>query len=179
MFCRFHPPVIPPDFEPFHKFTSPIGSLDKFAEPPPPQVPPPEDNSLRLLIEGFATLVARCGRLFEDLSKEKNRSNPLFSFLCGGNGHNYYIRKLWETKQRRTDQQSLVDFKSVSSDQKMTAESRGRMLGEKPLERSFNDSALAMKEVIHLQSNLSDTFTQPATVVNNLHFSFSSYLSDI
>lgn len=162
---RFQPPVIPPDFEPFHTFTSPVGSVDKFAEHTPLEVPPPEDNSLRLLIEGFATLVARCGRLFEDLSKDKNRSNPLFSFLSGGNGHNYYARKLWEAKQRSINQQSLVDFKSVSSDRKMTAESRGRLLGEKPLERSSNDSVLARTE-IHLQSNLSDTFTQPATVVD-------------
>lgn len=165
---RFHPPIIPPDFEPFHKFTTPIGSVDKFAESPPEEVPPPEDNSLRLLIDGFATLVARCGKLFEDISREKNRSNPLFSFLSGGNGHNYYARKLWEAKQRSINQKSLLDLKSVPSDRKMTSESRGRILGEKPLERSSKDLAASVtsKEVIHLQSNLSDTFTQPATVVD-------------
>lgn len=159
---RFSPPVIPPDFEPFHKFTSPLEPLDKFAGSPPPEVPSPEDNSLKVLIEGFATLVARCGKLFEDLSKEKNRSNPLFSFLSGGNGHQYYMRKLWEAKQK-SDKQGQVDN---SVDRKMTAESRGRILGEKPLERSTKDPTPALKDVIHLQSNLSETFTKPKSVVD-------------
>ena len=163
---RFYPPVIPPDFEPFHKFTSPPETVDKFAESPPPEFPPPEDNSLRLLIEGFATLVARCGKLFEDLSKEKNRSNPLFSFLSGGNGHQYYARKLWEARQKSVQPRQL----DTSFDRKMTAESRGRILGEKPLERSSNDSttAVAHKEIL-FQSNLSDTFTKPTSVVSSVY----------
>lgn len=114
-------------------------------------------------------MVARCGKLFEDLSKEKNKSNPLFSFLSGGNGHDYYARKLWEARQKNIDRPGQVDMKSMSSERKMTAESRGKILGEKPLERSSNNSTttVAHKEVIVLQSNLSDTFTKPTSAVSN------------
>lgn len=116
-------------------------------------------------------MVARCGRLFEDLSKEKNRSNPLFSFLSGGTGHQYYTRQLWEAKQK-TDQKRQVDIpfeqKMEAESRKMTAESRGRILGEKPLERSTNNSTMATvpKEVLQFQSNLSDNFTKPTSLVS-------------
>lgn len=166
---RFHPPVIPANFDSHHKFSSPLETASTVAELPPPEAPSPEDSSLRMLIDGFATLVTRCGKRFEDLSKEKNRSNPLFSFLYGGDGHNYYERKLWEEKQKNSNQVRLVeDFKSKSSVQNMTAESRGRILGEKQLERSSKESSssVAGKEVIHMQSNLSDTFTKPASLVS-------------
>ncbi|XP_008782424.2 G patch domain-containing protein TGH homolog [Phoenix dactylifera] len=166
---RFLPPVIPADFEPYHKFPTPLEMEDKLAELPPPEVPPPEDNNLRLSIEGLATLVARYGKHFEDLSKEKHRSNPLFSFLNGGNGHSYYARKLWEEKQKKVDQRRMEDVKSKSSVQTMTADSRGRILGEKPLERSSSgsSSSTAFKEVVHFQSNLSDTFTKPNSLVES------------
>lgn len=168
---RFHPPVIPANFDPHHKFSAPLETTSAVAELPPLEAPSPEDNSLRMLIDGFATLVVRCGKRFEDLSKEKNRSNPLFSFLTGGDGHNYYQRKLWEEKQKNSNQAQLVeDFKSKPSVQNITAESRGRILGEKQLERSSkeNSSSVAGKEVIHMQSNLSDTFTKPASLVSSV-----------
>ncbi|KAK6276040.1 hypothetical protein POUND7_005749 [Theobroma cacao] len=164
---RFDPPLIPKDFVPHHKFPGSLETLKKLDVPSPPVVPPPDDNNLKLLIEGVATLVARCGKLFEDLSRKKNQSNPLFSFLCGGNGHDYYARKLWEEHQKRGNQGKLsLDGKLSPSVQKMTAESRGKLLGEKPLERSLKEtpsSSVASGEFVQLQFNLSDTFTNPAS----------------
>eukprot|EP00268_Persea_americana_P032947 TRINITY_DN3259_c0_g1_i6.p1 TRINITY_DN3259_c0_g1~~TRINITY_DN3259_c0_g1_i6.p1 ORF type:complete len:530 (+),score=146.07 TRINITY_DN3259_c0_g1_i6:1542-3131(+) len=58
-------------------------------------------------------------------------------------------------------------MKSLPSMQQMTAESRGRILGERPLERSSKDSS-SSAEVNHLQYNLSDTFTKPASLVESL-----------
>lgn len=164
---RFDPPVIPPDFEPHHKFSAPLNIERKFDEPPPLDVSPPEDSSLRLLVEGFASLVARCGKLFEDLSREKNKYNPLFSFLSGGNGHDFYARKLWEAQQKHVGQKKQqVDMKSTMSMQKMTAESRGRILGERPLERTSKDSSSSVSstDVVHLQYNLKDTFMKPVSL---------------
>lgn len=118
----------------------------------------------------MATLVARCGKLFEDLSREKNQSNPLFAFLFGGDGHDYYARKLWEERQKRTDQNKQhLDAKLFQNAEKMTAESRGKILGEKPLERSIRDSATSAgsAEAVNLQYNLSDTFTKPASLVSS------------
>ncbi|GKU95063.1 hypothetical protein SLEP1_g8469 [Rubroshorea leprosula] len=162
---RFNPPVIPKDFVPHHKFPGPLETEKKLAISPCPEVPPPDDNNLKILIEGVATLVARCGRLFEDLSREKNQSNPLFSFLSGGNGREYYARKLWEEHQKRDDQTKLsLDGKLSPSMKKMTADSRGKLLGEKPLERSSRDissTSVTSGVSVNLQHDLSNTFTKP------------------
>lgn len=170
---RFDPPVVPKDFVPHHYFSGPLEVNSKLSEVPPPEVPPPLDNNLKVLIEGVATLVARCGKLFEDLSREKNKSNPLFSFLNGGNGHDYYVRKLWEERQKYNDKtKQQLDGKMTPSARKMTAESRGKILGEKPLERSSKDSNLSVNtadtvkkntaDTVNLQFHLADTFTKPA-----------------
>lgn len=164
---RFDPPVIQQNFVPHHKFAAPLESDNKAPNLPPPDVLPPEDNNLKILIEGLATLVARSGKLLEDLSREKNQFNPLFGFLNGGKGHEYYTRKLWEERQKRNDQgKQQLDANVCRKVQKMTAESRGQILGEKPIERSLkaaNSSGISA-DAINLTSNLSDTFTKPASI---------------
>lgn len=91
---RFDPPIVPKDFVPQHKFPAPLETNNLMSGLPPPEVPPPVDHNLKVMIEGVAALVARCGKLFEDISREKNQSNPLFNFLNGGSGHDYCARKL-------------------------------------------------------------------------------------
>lgn len=145
----------------------PLEVGNRFAEAPPQEVPPPEDSNLKLLIEGVASLVARCGKLFEDLSREKNQSNPLFAFLNGGNGHEYYERRLWEEKQKHHDKnEPQLDSKQSENAKKMSAESRGKILGEKPLERSSRDPS-SSADTANQQFNLSDTFTKPASLVSS------------
>lgn len=166
---RFNPPAIPKDFVPHHKFTYPLGNDGQCAEIPPPEVPPPEDNNLKVLIEGVATLVARCGKLFEDLSREKNQSNPLFAFLNGGNGSDFYARRLWEERQKCGKQRKLLDEKMPQKSEQLTAESRGKLLGEKALQRSSKDSdSLAAASTVNIPFKLSDTFTKPASAVSIL-----------
>lgn len=171
LLSRFDPPSVPKDFVPHHKFSGPLETDIQLADTPPPEVSPPGDNNMKLLIDGVATLVARCGKLFEDLSREKNRNNPLFSFLNGGNGCDYYARKLWEGRQKHKTQSNLaVDGKLSPMVQKMTAESRGKLLGEKPLERSSKEpsSSIASENAVHIQNNLSDTFTKSASYVSSI-----------
>ncbi|XP_061365176.1 G patch domain-containing protein TGH isoform X2 [Gastrolobium bilobum] len=162
---RFEPPLIPNDFVPRHAFSGPLEISRKNYEVPPPDVHPPEDSNLKLLIEGVANLVAKCGKVYEDLSREKNKSNPLFNFLSGGTGHDYYARKLWEAQQKCNDQtRRQLDGKMPPGVQKLTAESRGQILGENPLERSSQDpSSLVVSTDVHLQYNLTDTFTMSAS----------------
>ncbi|KAK7330222.1 hypothetical protein VNO77_24410 [Canavalia gladiata] len=162
---RFEAPVIPKNFVPHHAFSGPLDINSKNYEVPPPDVPPPEDSNLKLLIEGVANLVAKCGKLYEDLSREKNQSNPLFNFLSGGTGHDYYARKLWEAQQKFNDQtKRQLDGKMPPSVQRLTAESRGQILGEKPLERRSQDSSSSVTSMdVHLQFNLTDTFTKSAS----------------
>ncbi|CAA0833284.1 G patch domain-containing protein TGH [Striga hermonthica] len=164
---RFDPPQIPKDFVPHHKFSAPLGSVDETAETPPAEVPVPEDNNLKVLIEGVASLVARSGKLFEDLYREKNQSNPLFDFLRGGNGSDFYARKLWEECQKRGEQQTkLWEGKKSQNSEQLTAERRGKILGEKALERSMRDSSslVASASSVNILLKLSDTFTKPAPI---------------
>lgn len=166
--------MIPKDFVPHHTFSGPLEIDRKHYDVPPVEVPPPEDGNLKLLIEGVANLVARCGKLFEDLSREKNQANPLFNFLSGGSGHDYYARKLWEARQKRNDQtKQQLDGRVPPAPgvQKLTAENRGQILGEKPLERSFQYPAPSVASTdVQLQFNLTDTFTNSSSFVSNQSF---------
>ncbi|KAI3820927.1 hypothetical protein L1987_08481 [Smallanthus sonchifolius] len=172
---RFHPPVVPKDFVPHHKFPATLEVNQKLTEVPPSEVPPPVDNNLKVLIEGVATLVARCGPLFEELSREKNQSNPLFGFLSGGDGNDYYKRKLWEARQKHGDKTKPLLNEKIAPNaqkmtpnaQKMTAETRGNILGEKPLNRTAKDlkPVVPATDNVNLQFHLSDTFTEPASFV--------------
>ncbi|CAH8355096.1 unnamed protein product [Eruca vesicaria subsp. sativa] len=163
---RFDPPKIPKDFVARHKFPGPREAETKPTASAPPDVPPPEDKSLKLLIDGFATFVSRCGKLYEDLSREKNESNQLFDFLRGGSGHDYYARRLWEEQQKRGDQSNIkLDVKVPPSVQKMTAETRGSLLGERPLQKSVKETETSASSGGSFQfpTNLSDTFTKSAS----------------
>lgn len=120
------------------------------------------------MIDGLATLVARSGKLFEDLSREKHQDNPLFGFLNGGNFHEYYARKVWEVKQKDNHAKPQLERKSQST-QKMTADHRGRILGESPLGRS--KTVVSSLDVdIKFPTTLVDTFTKPTVGVSGSHF---------
>uniref|UniRef100_M4D955 SURP motif domain-containing protein n=1 Tax=Brassica campestris TaxID=3711 RepID=M4D955_BRACM len=163
---RFDPPKIPKDFVARHKFSGPRETETKPTASTPPDVPPPEDKNLKLLIDGFATFVSRCGKLYEDLSREKNESNQLFDFLRGGSGHDYYARRLWEEQQKRSGQSNLqLDVKVPPSVQEMTAETRGSLLGERPLQKSLKETETSSSSGGSFQfpTNLSDTFTKSAS----------------
>ncbi|XP_066370151.1 G patch domain-containing protein TGH homolog [Miscanthus floridulus] len=163
---RFLPPEIPDDFDAQHKFPTPVQSAEKFSDSAPLEVPPPEDTSLTLLIDGCAAMVARCGKHIEDFYKEKSKTNPQFLFLSGGDGCDYYMRKLWEHQQKHIGQQRHDSAKSKTSFDKLTAENRGKILGERPLDRTtkLHSPSLSAKEAVQLQSNLIDTFVKPISV---------------
>uniref|UniRef100_A0A8C5WH96 Calcium homeostasis endoplasmic reticulum protein n=1 Tax=Leptobrachium leishanense TaxID=445787 RepID=A0A8C5WH96_9ANUR len=52
--------------------------------------PPPDDQELRNVIDKLAQFVARNGPEFENMTMEKQKDNPKFSFLFGGEFYNYY-----------------------------------------------------------------------------------------
>ncbi|KAF9602939.1 hypothetical protein IFM89_032821 [Coptis chinensis] len=83
--------------------------------------------------------------------------------------------RLWEEQQKPHNQNKQhvhmelvpsLQKESVPSLQKMTTESCGRILGEKPLERSYKDSNpfIASADAIQFHFNLLDTFTKPASL---------------
>ncbi|KZS12402.1 calcium homeostasis endoplasmic reticulum protein [Daphnia magna] len=67
---------------------------------------PPEDIELRNIIDKLAQFVARNGPEFEQMTKNKQRDNPKFGFLFGGELFNYY-------QYRVTTEQGILKQKYV------------------------------------------------------------------
>ena len=55
---------------------------------------PPGDQELRNIIDKLAQFVARNGPEFEHMTKTKQRDNPRFQFLFGGEHYHYYTYKV-------------------------------------------------------------------------------------
>ena len=54
----------------------------------------PDDAELKNIIEKLAQFVARNGASFEAMTKSKQKDNPRFSFLFGGEGYDYYTYRV-------------------------------------------------------------------------------------
>ncbi|KAJ7538730.1 hypothetical protein O6H91_11G061500 [Diphasiastrum complanatum] len=133
---RFPPPIVPRDFVPSHKFPHTFDSKRFFSELAPPEALPPDDTEMCKIIEGLAVFVARSGKLFEDLSKEKNREDPRFLFLFGGPGAEYYKRRLWEEQKNLAEQgKAPLQKEAECKPKSLDASKRGQLLGESPLHR--------------------------------------------
>lgn len=65
---------------------------------------PPNDIELRNIIDKLAEFVARNGPEFESMTKSKQKGNPKFAFLYGGEFFNYYQYKV-ASKQAMIKQQ--------------------------------------------------------------------------
>ncbi|KAL6992040.1 hypothetical protein U1Q18_010151 [Sarracenia purpurea var. burkii] len=84
-------PAFPPHMPP-HLVPSPL--LGPYDSPPPPAAPP-SDPELQKCIDKLVEYTAKNGPEFEAMIREKQQDNPVYSFLFGGEGHNYYRYKLW------------------------------------------------------------------------------------
>uniref|UniRef100_A0A8C9WQZ0 Calcium homeostasis endoplasmic reticulum protein n=1 Tax=Sander lucioperca TaxID=283035 RepID=A0A8C9WQZ0_SANLU len=62
---------------------------------------PPEDQELKNVIDKLAQFVARNGPEFEKMTMEKQKDNPKFSFLFGGDYFSYYKCKLAIEQQQQ------------------------------------------------------------------------------
>lgn len=76
------PHLVPPPF---------AGPYDSAPSP----APPPSDPELVKCIDKLVEYTAKNGPDFEDMIRLKQKDNPAYSFLFGGEGHNYYRYKLW------------------------------------------------------------------------------------
>lgn len=56
--------------------------------------PPPADGEMRNIIDKLANFVARNGPEFESVTKAKQKSNPKFQFLFGGQYYHYYMYRV-------------------------------------------------------------------------------------
>lgn len=78
---HYPPPLVP---SPFYD-----------SAPAPPPVAPPSDPELHKRIDKLVEYAVKNGPDFEAMICEKQRDNPSYSFLFGGEGHGYYRYKLW------------------------------------------------------------------------------------
>nr|CAD7573998.1 unnamed protein product [Timema californicum] len=69
---------------------------------------PPQEIELRNIIDKLAQFVARNGPEFEQMTKNKQKGNPKFSFLFGGEHFNYYQYKV-TTEQAILKQKATRD----------------------------------------------------------------------
>ncbi|XP_077462548.1 calcium homeostasis endoplasmic reticulum protein isoform X1 [Stigmatopora argus] len=73
---------------------------------------PPEDQELRNVIDKLAQFVARNGPEFEKMTMDKQKDNPKFSFLFGGDYFSYYKCKLTLAQQQHPPTRDGEEFKS-------------------------------------------------------------------
>ncbi|XP_034679204.1 calcium homeostasis endoplasmic reticulum protein-like isoform X2 [Vitis riparia] len=86
------PPSAFPPHLPSHLVPSPFHG--PYESGPPPSAPP-SDPELHKRIDKLVEYAAKNGPEFEVMIREKQQDNPAYSFLFGGEGHNYYRYKLW------------------------------------------------------------------------------------
>ncbi|XP_022918336.2 calcium homeostasis endoplasmic reticulum protein [Onthophagus taurus] len=68
---------------------------------------PPQDTELRNIIDKLAQFVARNGPEFEQMTKNKQKGNPKFQFLYGGEYYAYYQYKV-NAEQTVIKQQGII-----------------------------------------------------------------------
>ena len=78
----------------------------------------PTDHDLKNIIDKLAQFVARNGPEFEHMTKQKQKDNPKFSFLFGGEYFNYYQYKVTTEQAGTLDKQFIsnmnIDWFKVS-----------------------------------------------------------------
>ncbi|XP_077440939.1 calcium homeostasis endoplasmic reticulum protein isoform X2 [Vanacampus margaritifer] len=74
---------------------------------------PPEDQELRNVIDKLAQFVARNGPEFEKMTMDKQKDNPKFSFLFGGDYFSYYKCKLVLAQQQQLYNPGALDVLDI------------------------------------------------------------------
>lgn len=68
------------------------------------------DQDLRNIIDKLAQFVARNGPEFEKMTKNKQKNNPKFSFLYGGEYFNYYQYKVTTEQASKHNQVTMEEI---------------------------------------------------------------------
>lgn len=68
------------------------------------------DQDLRNIIDKLAQFVARNGPEFEKMTKNKQKNNPKFSFLYGGEYFNYYQYKVTTEQASKHNSVTMEDI---------------------------------------------------------------------
>jgi G patch domain-containing protein 1 len=123
----YPPPVVPRDFKPVHTFSQPLLRNDGSRAQPVEKPPTPTDAELVRRCDTLAAFVARNGLEFEALARQRQASDPRFTFLFGGPGADYY---LWRRATLGAAAPPAPPPERRS--RPLTASERGVLLGETP-----------------------------------------------
>jgi calcium homeostasis endoplasmic reticulum protein len=75
---------------------------------------PITDQDLRNIIDKLAQFVARNGHEFENMTKNKQKENPKFAFLHGGEYFNYYQYKVTTEQASKLIQKILMVARHIN-----------------------------------------------------------------
>jgi G patch domain-containing protein 1 len=125
----YPPPVLPSGWQPRPPLP-PAAALSPSVAPVPAE--PPSDEELRRRCDTLAAFVARNGPSFEALARERQRADARFSFLFGGDGAVYYQ---WRRSQLLPSPPPPPPPQPQWQSTTLTAEERGRLLGEEHADR--------------------------------------------
>lgn len=91
------PPQTEASYQPYYgpQLNPATAQFFSLYEPPPPVTPGPTDPEEVKRIDKVAEYAAKNGQQFEALMKEKQKDNPAYVFLVGGENSAYYRYKLW------------------------------------------------------------------------------------
>uniref|UniRef100_A0A1J3JPF6 Calcium homeostasis endoplasmic reticulum protein n=1 Tax=Noccaea caerulescens TaxID=107243 RepID=A0A1J3JPF6_NOCCA len=92
MFGQQQPQAFLPHLPPHH-LPSPFPGPYDSAPPPPPPPPPPADPELQKRIDKLVEYSVKNGPEFEAMMRDRQKDNPDYAFLFGGEGHGYYRYK--------------------------------------------------------------------------------------
>jgi hypothetical protein len=87
----------PPSYPPHVMSTPSPAPHHYYMHPPYDSAPPPADPELQKRIDKLVEYIAKNGREFEAIIRDKQHDNPDYAFVFGGEGHAYYRYKLWVT----------------------------------------------------------------------------------
>ncbi|ELW67089.1 Calcium homeostasis endoplasmic reticulum protein, partial [Tupaia chinensis] len=123
----------------------------------------PADQELRNVIDKLAQFVARNGPEFEKMTMEKQKDNPKFSFLFGGEFYSYYKYKLALEQQQLICKQQAPELEPAAAlppSEQVTAALAHAV--EQQMQKLLEETQLDMTEFDNLLQPIIDTCTKDA-----------------
>ncbi|RWS07187.1 calcium homeostasis endoplasmic reticulum protein-like protein, partial [Dinothrombium tinctorium] len=129
---------------------------------------PPEDHELKNIIDKLAQFVARNGFEFEQMTKQKQKDNPKFSFLFGGEYFNYYQYRNAITQQineaqeqiRQSEQNLMAQHQVLMKQQQMMIDETIRKAQEEQLRKMAHDFNVNLNEFENVLQPIIETCTK-------------------
>eukprot|EP00958_Prasinococcus_capsulatus_P020047 scaffold2552_cov380-Prasinococcus_capsulatus_cf.AAC.29 len=184
----FKGPTVPRDFQCRHVFASDLREMRKAealasslagaaaavasaSAAPPATARPPDDEGSRKAIDTLAAFVAKNGRAFEALARDRQGKDPKFAFLFGGRGANYYewkvsilqAKQAIESRQNEAKAAAGAVDAALSGTSRLDAERRAQLLGEEQLQASAG-GGIAAADKTRLQMQLQSNFRSGGSI---------------